>query len=89
MNAHVEELAKEIRSLPEEARLYLYDQLYYSLGEVEIEKAWERELDRREEEVESGRVQPLDGEAVMAELRAAAREWRDDEAHQAIPRRAA
>lgn len=76
MNAHVEELAKEIRSLPEESRLYLFDQLYYSLEDAEVEKAWERELDRREQEVESGRVQPLDGETVMAELRAAAREWR-------------
>ncbi len=78
MNAHVEELAKEIRSLPEEARLYLYDQLYCSLEEVEIEKAWERELDRREKGVESGRVKTLDGEAVMAELKAAAREWRHE-----------
>jgi hypothetical protein len=76
MNAHVEELAKEIRSLPEESRLYLFDQLYYSLGEAEVEKAWERELDRREEEIAAGRAQWLDGDAVMGELRAAAREWR-------------
>ena len=71
MNAHVEELAKEIRSLPEEARLYLYDQLYSSLGEVEIEKAWERELDRREEEVESGRAPTLTEAELKASLRAA------------------
>ena len=76
MNAHVEALANEIRSLPEEARLYLLDQLSESLEDAEIEKAWERELDRREEEVESGRVSPLDGATVMAELRAAACEWR-------------
>jgi hypothetical protein len=76
MNAHVEELAKEIRSLPEDARLYLLDQLHHSLEDAEIEKAWDRELDRREEEIESGRVNPLDGATVMAELRTAAREWR-------------
>lgn len=72
MNAHVEELAKEIRSLPEDARLYLFDQLYYSLEEAEIEKAWERELDRREADIEPGRTPLLDGEKVMAELRGVA-----------------
>lgn len=76
MNAHVEELAKEIRSLPEEARLFLLDQLNESLEVAEVERAWEVELDRREAEIASGRAQWLDGETVMAELRAAAREWR-------------
>lgn len=74
MNAHVEELAKEIRSLPEESRLYLFDQLYYSLGEAVIEQAWEREFDRREEEVESGRVPTLTEAELKASLRAALQE---------------
>lgn len=76
MNAHVEELAKEIRSLPEEARLYLREQLNESLEVAEIERAWEVELDRREADIESGRAPLLDGDKVMAELQAAAREWR-------------
>lgn len=74
MNAHVEELAKEIRSLPEESRLYLFDQLYYSLGEAEVEKAWERELDRREEEIAAGRARWLTEAEVKASIRAALRE---------------
>lgn len=74
MNAHVEELAKEIRSLPEEARLYLLDQLSESLEVTEVERAWEVELKRRVDELQSGRVTPLSDAEVMAELEVAARE---------------
>lgn len=74
MNAHVEELAKEIRSLPEEARFYLLDQLHDSLAASEVERAWDTEFRRRVAEVESGRVVPLPDAQVMAELEAAARE---------------
>jgi hypothetical protein len=74
MNAHVEELAKEIRSLPEEARLYLLDQLNGSFEDAEIERAWERELDRREEEIASGRARWLTEAEVKASIRAALRE---------------
>ena len=69
MNAHVEELAKEIRSLPEESRLYLRDQLMQSLQVAEAERAWETELDQRE--VESGRVRPLSEAGMKAGVRAA------------------
>lgn len=74
MNAHVEELAKEIRSLPEEARLYLLDQLNESLEVAEVERAWDVELKRRVDAVQSGHVTPLADAQVMAELEAAARE---------------
>lgn len=74
MNAHVEELAKEIRGLPEEARLYLLDQLNESLEMAEVERAWEVELDRRDAEVESGRVRPLSEAELKASVRAALRE---------------
>ena len=74
MNAHVEELAKELRSLPEEARLYLLAQLSESLEVAEVESAWEVELKRRVDELLSGRVTPLSDAAVMAELEVAARE---------------
>ncbi len=74
MNAHVEELAKEIRSLPEEARLYLLDQLSESLEVTEVERAWEVELKRRVDELQSGRVTPFSDAEVMAELEVAARE---------------
>ena len=74
MNAHVEELAKEIRSLPEEALLYLLDQLSESLEVTEVERAWEVELKRRVDELQSGRVTPLSDAEVMAELEVAARE---------------
>jgi hypothetical protein len=74
MNAHVEELAKEIRSLPEEARLYLLDQLNESLEVAEVERAWDVELKRRVDAVQSGLVTPLSDAQVMAELEAAARE---------------
>lgn len=74
MNAHVEELAKEIRSLPEEALLYLLDQLSESLEVTEVERAWEVELKRRVDELQSGRVTPFSDAEVMAELEVAARE---------------
>ena len=74
MNAHIEELAKEIRSLPEEARLYLLDQLNESLEVAEVERAWDVELKRRVDAVQSGLVTPLSDAQVMAELEAAARE---------------
>lgn len=71
MNAHVEELAKEIRSLPDEARTYLMDQLMESMEVAEVERAWEVELDRRDAEVESGRVRPLSEAELKARVRAA------------------
>lgn len=71
MNAHVEELAKEIRSLPDDARTYLLDQLMESLEVAEVERAWEVELDRRDEEVESGRVRPLTEAELKASVRTA------------------
>ncbi|MEN9573620.1 MAG: putative addiction module component [Verrucomicrobiota bacterium] len=74
MNAHVEELAKEIRSLPEESRLYLLDQLNESLEVAEVESAWEVELKRRVDAVQSGRVIPVSDAQVMTELEVAARE---------------
>ena len=38
-------------------------------ADPEVEAAWDREINRRLEEVRSGKVQLLDGEEVMREMR--------------------
>jgi putative addiction module component (TIGR02574 family) len=41
----------------------------FSEPESEVEAAWGREIDRRLAELESGQVQAIPGEQVMAEVR--------------------
>ncbi len=56
-------------SPPERARLL--ERLIQKLDEdAEIEAAWDRVADEREAEIDSGAVQMLDGEQVLAELKA-------------------
>jgi putative addiction module component (TIGR02574 family) len=41
----------------------------FSAPDATIEAAWGREIDRRLAELESGKVQAIPGEQVMAEIR--------------------
>lgn len=62
--------AQAMRLSPEE-RETLTERLLVSLGKApDIEAAWERIADDRQAQVEAGEMQMLDGEAVLAEMRA-------------------
>ncbi|HEX4140797.1 MAG TPA: addiction module protein [Candidatus Methylacidiphilales bacterium] len=69
---------KQALSLPRKARANLWRQLDKSLSEdpeekiskKEWNKAWKAELEKRLEEMESGKVKGIPAAKVMAELRA-------------------
>jgi putative addiction module component (TIGR02574 family) len=68
----LKELYTETRRLPREQATELIDLMLidtFSEPESEVEAAWGREIDRRLTELESGQVQAIPGEQVMAEVR--------------------
>jgi putative addiction module component (TIGR02574 family) len=68
----LKELYAETRQLPREQAAELMDlMLIDTFGEPDpaVEAAWGREIDRRLAELESGKVQSIPGEQVMAEVR--------------------
>lgn len=74
MNTPLEQLTREALGLPAESRARLAEQLVESLSDAEmgeIGKLWAAEAVRRRDEIRSGRVKPVDGEQVMAEVRRA------------------
>ncbi len=70
----LDQLAAAAMQLPASSRALLAEMMVESLdaGERdEIERAWADEALRRRDEVRSGRVQPVPGEQVIAEVRSA------------------
>jgi len=73
----VQELAL---SLPPNQRLMLADWLYESVeegdaaSETEVSAAWDAEIKRRLDEIDSGQVEMIPGEVVLAEMEARRRE---------------
>lgn len=68
----VEELSARAKTLSAEDRARLAEELLESLDqepESEVEAAWDRELERRVAEVESGTVELVSSEEVHAEAR--------------------
>lgn len=68
----LDELASEAMHLPAESRAELAERLVESLHRSEneaIQRAWAEEAILRRDEVRSGKVQPIPGEAVLAEAR--------------------
>ena len=66
-------LADEALALPWEDRAALVETLLGSLNApvaADVEHAWEHEIERRLREIDDGKVTPIDGENVFAELRA-------------------
>lgn len=58
-------------AMPPEVRAEIVERLLDSLeGERAIDAAWAAEAERRVNQLDRGEVQLLDGEKVMAELRA-------------------
>ena len=67
-----EKVLQAALSLPPEARAQLADQLLASLdgeNQKEIEAAWAEEAERRMKEIREGKVELIDGESVMKQLR--------------------
>jgi putative addiction module component (TIGR02574 family) len=62
MTPEIEELLKKAMSLPPEARADLASSLIDSLDptvDEDVEAAWQQEIARRVEELESGKVKPI------------------------------
>lgn len=74
MQITVEQIAEEALALPSEARALLADRLVESLDPAEdgyIRQLWVKEALRRIEDVRSGSVATIPGEAAFAQVSAA------------------
>jgi len=68
----IKELYAETRRLPREQAAELMDLILidtFCEPDPAVEEAWSREIDRRLAEIESGQVQGIPGEEVMAKAR--------------------
>ena len=71
MSIPLDTLEAEVLKLPAAARSHLLDRLIASLGtDAEIEEAWAIEAERRDAEVDEGKVATVPGAEVLARLRA-------------------
>jgi putative addiction module component (TIGR02574 family) len=72
MSLTLKELYSETRNLPREQAAELIDLLLidmFSEPDQAVDEAWGREIDRRLAELESGKVQGIPAEEVMAKAR--------------------
>ena len=72
MSATLSEITDEALHLPVEARIALVGELLNSLNiqtHHQIDSLWIIEAEKRVRELDSGMIQPLDGEAVFADIR--------------------
>jgi hypothetical protein len=68
----LEQLAEEAMQLPSASRALLAERMVESLDLAdsdEIPRLWASEAIRRRDEIRSGRVQPMPGDEVLAEVR--------------------
>ena len=73
MPSTLEALEAELLNLPSTDRSRLLNKLIASLdADRAVEEAWMQEARRRDDEIESGAVQAIPGEVVLAKLRAIA-----------------
>ena len=73
MSNDFDEILSAALSLPRDARVTLADRLFESLDGDEqkrIDALWAEEAERRWREIEEGKVETIDGESVMRDLRA-------------------
>ena len=72
MSTHIEAIEAELLNLPSADRSRLLDKLIVSLdADPALEEGWRLEARRRDDEIESGAVQAIAGDVVLAKLRAA------------------
>ena len=71
VSTKLELLEAEVLRLAPVERSHLLERLIASLDyDPEVEEAWEREVDRRETEFESGSIADVPGQEAIARLRA-------------------
>jgi putative addiction module component (TIGR02574 family) len=77
MQPSFDEIRQMAHALPEDQRIELANSLYESLdaeaeqaSPAEIESAWDEEIKRRLDEIDSGKVEMIPGEVVLAEMEA-------------------
>lgn len=70
MTAETMDIMERAEMLPIDMKLELVDRLLESIGptQKEIDELWKVEIERRVEEVRSGRVKTIPGEQVFAEI---------------------
>lgn len=69
MSLTAEQIESEALSLPTDARARIALALIESLDEdAEVERAWQEEVQRRLDDLRSGRVQGIPAEEVFAEI---------------------
>ena len=74
MSLTLDQVADQAMQLPAAARALLVERMVESLDASEadeVQRAWVAEAVRRRDEVRSGRVDPIAGEEVLAEVRRA------------------
>ena len=74
MSMNVEQVAEEALALPSEACALLADRLVESLDPAEdgqVRRLWAAEARRRLDDVRSGRVKTIPGEAALAQVKRA------------------
>jgi putative addiction module component (TIGR02574 family) len=71
MTATTDELVSIAESLPIDLKIELIDKLLESISpsQGEIDELWKVEVERRIDEVESGKVNTIPGEEVFARIR--------------------
>jgi len=72
MDAMISKLTDQALSLPTSDRMRLADRLLASLdspGSEELDALWAKEAERRIDELDSGAVQTIPGEKVLADIR--------------------
>ena len=72
MSLTLDQLADEAMQLPAASRALLAERIVESLDIAqtdEVRQLWAAEAIRRRDEVRSGRVQPIPGDEVLAEVR--------------------
>jgi len=67
----VDELTRKARALSPEERVRLAEELLATVQEVDpqVEAAWDEEIRRRIEEIDSGKAKLIPAEEVFAEVR--------------------
>jgi len=69
MSLTIDQVTEEALKLPASSRALLAEKLVESLEVAEMEQLWATEAICRRDDVRAGRVQPIPGEEVMAEVR--------------------
>lgn len=85
MSPNAQRLLDEARQLPPDEREWLAEFLLIeneSVSAIEVESAWDSEIQRRLDEIDSGAVEMIPGEEVLARMDARLKTRREQVARQ-------